>query len=149
LRQALNWLRDEAALPYERELSLLLKDPWAARDDYIEVILDPRQKDRLFADHALRSLTAAEEERSIKLLELQRNCLMMFTSCGWFFNDISGIETIQILSYARKVIELGEELFHSNWEQPFLQILSKAKSNFPEEGTGAQIYRKHVRPSRE
>lgn len=144
LREALNWLRDQAAEPFERELGLLLKEPWAARNDYIEVILDPSQEDRFFADHARRSLSAAEKERSIQLLELQRNALTMFTSCGWFFNDVSGIETVQILKYAKRVIELGEGLFQADWERRFLQYLSRAKSNIPEEGNASDIYSKHV-----
>jgi alpha-amylase/alpha-mannosidase (GH57 family) len=144
LRGALNWLRDQAAAPFEAELGLLLKEPWTARDDYIEVILDPSQEDRFYADHSIRSLSVQEKERARQLLELQRNALMMFTSCAWFFNDLSGIETIQVLRYAKRLIELGEELFQCDWEKQFLLHLSKAKSNIPEEGSGADIYRKHV-----
>jgi len=146
LREALNWLRDEAAVSYERELGLLFKEPWRARDYYIDVVLDPSIRNQFIAKHSLRPLSASEAERAIGLLELQRNALMMFTSCGWFFNDLSGIETIQILKYARKVVESGDVLFSSNWEKQFLQRLSKARSNLPEEGDGADIYRKYVQP---
>jgi alpha-amylase/alpha-mannosidase (GH57 family) len=147
LREALNWLRDQAAPPFESELGLLLQDPWAARNDYIEVILEPSQKNRFFANHAIKPLSALEMERAQQLLELQRNALMMFTSCAWFFNDLSGIETIQVLKYARRVIEIGEELFQQDWETEFLRHLSKAKSNTVEEGSGSDIYQKHVSSS--
>jgi alpha-amylase/alpha-mannosidase (GH57 family) len=147
LREALNWLRDQAAPAFESEAGLLLKDPWEARNGYIEVILNPSHKERFFEEQSFRSLSVKEKERANQLLELQRNALMMFTSCGWFFNDLSGIETIQILKYARRVIELGKELFQLNWEQRFLQHLSKASSNIPEEGNGEDIYRKYSRPS--
>jgi len=145
LRDALNWLRDQAAVSYEREMGRLVRDPWAARDHYVEVILDPDQWSRFLSDHATGPLAGSDSERVRVLLELQRNALMMFTSCGWFFNDISGIETVQILRYARRVIELGDELFQAEWEPYFLKLLSKAESNIPEEGTGTDVYKKHVR----
>jgi alpha-amylase/alpha-mannosidase (GH57 family) len=145
LREALNWLRDQAAPPFETELGLLLKDPWAARNSYIDVVLDPSKRGRFFEEHSTRSLSPEEQERSIELLELQRNALMMFTSCAWFFNDVSGIETIQILRYARRVVEMGEKLFALKWEESFLRQLSRAESNKPSEGNGAEVYRKYVR----
>ena len=148
LREALDWLRDQAAHPFETELGLLLKDPWSARNSYVDVVLDPSQQDRFFGEHSVRPLSLPERERSIQLLELQRNALMMFTSCAWFFNDVSGIETIQILKYARRVMEMGKELFAVEWEESFLKQLSRAESNKPSEGNGADIYRKYVRSVR-
>ena len=76
----------------------------------------------------------------LKLLELQRHSMLMYTSCGWFFNDISGIETEQILLYAGKAIQLAEELSGTALEAPFLKLLELAKSNIPEKGNGALIY---------
>jgi hypothetical protein len=71
---------------------------------------------------------------------------LMYTSCGWFFNDISGIETIQILKYAARAIDLMEQLNLPSVRDHFLDILEKAKSNRPEMGTGADIYRRFVEP---
>jgi hypothetical protein len=81
------------------------------------------------------------------LLEMQRNALLMFTSCGWFFYDVSGIETIQVMKYAARVIELSDQLGLPSHRQPFLQILREAKSNITEKGTGADIYLRDAEPS--
>ena len=80
------------------------------------------------------------------LLEMQRNALLMFTSCGWFFFDVSGIETIQVLKYAARVIELSDQLGLRSHRKQFLELLNEAKSNVPEEGTGADIYLRHAEP---
>ncbi|MDX1567822.1 MAG: DUF3536 domain-containing protein, partial [Longimicrobiales bacterium] len=142
LRQALDFLRDEMVPRYEEAAGDLLKDPWEARNDYVDVLLDrsPETLEAFLSEHAARELRPTEEIRARKLLELQRNAMLMFTSCGWFFADLAGIETVQVLHYAGRVIQLGEELFDDSLEEPFLQILEEAHSNVPDRGTGRQIY---------
>jgi len=132
LREALNFLRDDAAAKFEHAGSELFPDPWAARNDYINVILDP--------DHA-RTLTP----RMLDLLEMQRSALLMFTSCGWFFSDLAGIETIQVLRYAARVIELMNQLNLDPPQQEFLELLAEAKSNVPEKGTGSDLLIRIIR----
>ena len=145
LRQALDWLRDELAPRWEREAKIFFTDPWATRDAYIDVILD-RSPERL--DALLGPETPdADRVRALKLLELQRHAMLMYTSCGWFFNDLSGIETVQILRYAGRVVQLVEELFGTPVEPEFLRRLSQAKSNLPAAGTGRDLYQTLVRPS--
>ena len=142
LRESLNTLRDSLASIFEREAGELLKDPWKARDDYIE-IFDSRDRERVsdfFARHSKRELTEEEVSRALSLLESQRNALLMFTSCGWFFDDISGIETVQILLYARRAIELAGTEHQKELEEKFVNILKDAKSNIPSAGSGADIY---------
>ncbi len=150
LREALDWLRDHLERPYIVEAAALLKDPWLARNDYIDVILD-RSRDsveRFLAEHRTRELSRGEQVRVLKLMELQRHAMLMYTSCGWFFDDISGIETIQILQYAGRAIQLGEELFGENAvEAHFLNILEKAASNVPEFENGRRVYEKSVKPA--
>jgi hypothetical protein len=73
----------------------------------------------------------------------------MYTSCGWFFSDISGIEPIQILKYAARAISLLDELGLPSRRQQFLKTLAEAKSNRPELGNAADIYRRVVEPLRE
>jgi alpha-amylase/alpha-mannosidase (GH57 family) len=149
LRDALDWLRDTLAPLYEREAASLLADPWAARDDYIDVILD-RSPDSLagfFTRHALCPLDEAERIRALELLELQRHAMLMYTSCGWFFNDLSGIETIQVLQYAGRAIQLAQELFHNSVEPEFLQRIALARSNRPEMGDGRTLFETTVRPA--
>jgi hypothetical protein len=92
-------------------------------------------------------LTREEENRSLLFLELQRNALLMYTSCGWFFNDISGIEPVQILKYASRVIDLMDQLGLPSQRARFLGILAEAKSNRPEMGNGAEIYQRLVEPA--
>ncbi|WXJ82615.1 hypothetical protein MHLNE_19860 [Moorella humiferrea] len=149
LRDALNWLRNTLAPKFEEKGRQFLKDPWAARNDYITVILDrsPENVDRFFAKHALRPLDQKDKVTVLKLLELQRHAMLMFTSCGWFFDEISGIETVQVIKYAGRVIQLAEELFGFSPEGQFLERLAQAKSNIPEHRDGAHIYEKFVKPA--
>ena len=150
LRAAFDWLRDTLALEYEAEAGRLLRDPWAARDGYIDVVLDRSREnvDRFLTKHASRPLDDAEVVRALKLLELQRHAMLMYTSCGWFFDDVSGIETVQVVEYADRVLQLGEELFGEDISAGFLSRLSRARSNDPAHGNGRTIYEKWVRPSR-
>jgi alpha-amylase/alpha-mannosidase (GH57 family) len=149
LRDALDWLRDRLEGPFENEAAGLLKEPWAARNDYIDVILDRSREsvDRFLASHETHPLNRDERIRILKLMELQRHALLMYTSCGWFFDDISNIEAIQILQYAGRAIQLGEDLFGKDLESSFLEILQKAPSNAPDLGNGRNIYRKFVKPA--
>lgn len=140
LRAALNFLRDDAAAKFESAGSDLLRDPWAARDDYVEVILDSRARESFLTRHARRSLNDAEQTRVWKLLEMQRSALLMFTSCGWFFSDLAGIETMQVMRYAARVIDLQNELGFEPPRSEFLEMVGEAKSNNPEKGTGADIF---------
>lgn len=145
LRQALDFLRDENLAPFEATRGKLFLDPWQARDDSIALILDPNHvREQFLCDHAGRWLSLEELWHALAHLELQRMLLLMYTSCGWFFNDISGIETIQILKYAGRAIDLMAQLGLPPVREPFLALLSEAKSNRPEMGNGADIYRRFV-----
>jgi alpha-amylase/alpha-mannosidase (GH57 family) len=124
----------------------LFKDPWDARNAYIDVLLHRVSPVDFLAQHA-RQQSPADEVLAFTLLEMQRNALLMFTSCGWFFNDISGIETIQVLRYAARVIELSDQLGLPSQRKAFLDMLAEARSNVAEKGTGADIYVLHAEPS--
>ena len=150
LRAALDWLRDEVAPCYEKTAARYLKDPWAARNDYIDVILDrsPESRERFAARHFRRkNLQRADRVTAWKLLELQRHAMLMYTSCGWFFDELSGLETVQVIQYAGRVVQLAQELFNNAVEQHFLEKLAQAKSNIPEHADGAAIYNKFVKPA--
>ena len=149
LRAALDWLRDEVAPHYERAAARYLKDPWAARNDYIDIILDrsPESMDRFGVRHFRRkTLQRAERVHLRKLLELQRHAMLMYTSCGWFFDELSGIETVQVIQYAGRVVQLAHE-FDDCIERRFVEKLALAKSNLPEHRDGARIYEKFVKPA--
>lgn len=148
LREALNFLRDEAATAFEATRGELFIDPWAARDDSIKLILDQFASREMFLrQHASFHLNPEQERKALAFLEMQRHALLMFTSCGWFFNDIGGLEPIQILKYACRVIELMQDLGLPSPRQQFLEILAAAQSNKPELGNGADIYRRFVEPA--
>jgi alpha-amylase/alpha-mannosidase (GH57 family) len=149
LREALDWLRDAVAPCFEEHGNRFLKDPWEARNDYIDVILDRSEQTRakFLRKHARRELNQTEQVRVWKLLEMQRHAMLMFTSCGWFFDELSGIETVQVIQYAGRVVQIGLELFGGHLEERFLERLAKAKSNLPEHRDGAEIYAKFVKPA--
>jgi alpha-amylase/alpha-mannosidase (GH57 family) len=152
LRQALDELREALAPQFEAKARDLFEDPWAARDDYIAVILDrsPANRDAFLSRHAARALTPAEQIAAVQLMELQRHALLMYTSCGWFFDDIAGIEARQVLQYAGRAIDLGEQLFGA-WpglEGRFLERLAEAKSNDIERRDGRKVYEDFVQPAR-
>ncbi|MEE9304748.1 MAG: DUF3536 domain-containing protein [bacterium] len=149
LREGLDWLRDTLAPLYEENAGTLLTDPWKARDDYIDIILDrsPETHERFLADHARRPLTEPETVEVLKLLELQRHAMLMYTSCGWFFSDLSGIETVQVLQYAGRAVQLARELGGDALEPRFLERLEQARSNVPRHGDGRHIYERFVRPA--
>ena len=149
LRDALDGLRDSLALPFEDRGRELLKDPWAARNDYLSVINDrsTENAERFFDHHAARPLNDADKTTVLKLLELQRHAMLMYTSCGWFFDELSGIETVQVIQFAARAVQLAQELFGDSLEAQFVERLALAKSNLPEHGDGRQVYEKFVRPA--
>ena len=148
LREALDWLRDELGRVYETHAAPLLRDPWAARNAYIGIILDrgAGSVDAFFVEHGADALTAGDRPRALWLLEMQRHALLMFTSCGWFFDELSGIETVQVIKYAARAIQIAER-FGAKLEDEFIGRLAAAKSNLRRWGDGAQVYRRVVRPS--
>ena len=151
LRQALDELRDALVPLAEQVGNKLFKDVWLARDGYIQVVLDRSQEtvDEFFRIHSNGKLTVAERVRALQLMELERHTQLMYTSCGWFFDDISGIETVQIIAYAARVLQLAKEVFPgaaaaAQLEPAFLARLAKARSNVETAADGAHIYKEHV-----
>ena len=148
LRIALNNLRDKIADLFEK--SDVFIDAWEARNEYIDVILDRSDEntDKFLRRHLSGKFDKSEKIRALQLLEMERNSLLMFTSCGWFFDEISRIEPVQILRYAARAIELAKELFDVDLEPPFLKMLAEAPSNVPELQDGAKIYELRAKQGR-
>ena len=143
LRDALDLLRDVGIEVFERRGADVLADPWAARDDYIDVVLGTTSIDDFAERHVTGDLVEA-----LTLLEQQRHALLMYTSCAWFFWDLAGIETVQCLRYAARALDLLAELDEKPPTHELLEILSRAESNQPGEGTGRDVWERHVLPSR-
>jgi len=146
LRAALNALRDAAAGVYAAEAAKFFQSPWNARNAYALLLTDGSEaaENRFFMEQAGRELTRAEKKRALQLLEMQKNAMYMFTSCGWFFSDISRIETMQNLRYAARVTETLADLGFENADRAFLALLEMAQSNYPEAGNGRKIYERLV-----
>jgi alpha-amylase/alpha-mannosidase (GH57 family) len=149
LRQALDELRDALVPLTEQENGNLFHDVWAARDAYIQVVLDRGAEpvDHFFAAHQAHSLSEAERVRALELMEMQRHAQLMYASDGWFFDDISGVESVQIIAYAARVLQLAGQVFGEQaapLEPAFLAQLAEARSNVAAKGDGAQIYKECV-----
>src|SRR5690606_17422938 len=121
----------------------VLADPWAARDAYVAVMLGSASIDDFVAAHVVGDVVTA-----LTLLEAQRHALLMYTSCGWFFNDVAGLVTVQVLRYAARCLDLLAEAGGDPPVDAFLAVLAEARSNDPSEGTGGDIWRRHVVPVR-
>ncbi|BAY52729.1 hypothetical protein NIES2134_121960 [Thermostichus vulcanus NIES-2134] len=147
LRDALNWLRDELIDIYETLGSDLFQEVWAARDAYIAVIGDrsPETLHRFLAHHQRHPLSQREQIDALRLLEMQHHALLMFTSCGWFFDELSRPEGVQILRYAARAIELAGDVAGVQLEPEFIERLAAAPSNVPQFGDGARVYHQLVK----
>lgn len=147
LRDALDWLRDRVMVLFEEEGSKFLGDPWLARNEYINVILNRNDKvvKKFFKDHVLDD---ANPTKVFRLLEMQRHAMLMYTSCGWFFDEVSGIETAQVLQYACRVIQLANQNGDLDLEREFSHRLERAPSNVQSLENAANVYRKYVLPSK-
>ena len=149
LRQAFDWLRETVAPRYETEARKLFEHPWETRDAYIDVVLN-RSRENVVSfmnGQAKRELSPGEIVSGLKLLELQRYLMLMYTSCGWFFDDLSGIETVQVIQYAGRALQLAGQLFPDDFATPFLDLLAQARSNLPDQGDGRSIYERYVQPA--
>jgi len=148
LRETLDWLRDELIPVYEKEAAQFVKDVWAARNDYIDVLLhrNERTVNDFLRRHTIKTLSEEEKTTLLRLMEMQRHAILMFTSCGWFFDEISGIETNQILQYANRAIYYANQVSNSDLHEAFIQRLENAPSNVYE--NGAASYKKNVAPAR-
>lgn len=150
LRQAFDWLRDTLAPKFEQAGGALFADAWRARDQYIPVILKRSREtvDRFLHEQASRELKDCEQVQALKLMELQRHLMLMYTSCGWFFDELSGLETVQSIQYAGRAVQLAQSLFNdAKIEEEFLNKLALAHSNIPGQGDGRKIYESYVRPA--
>jgi len=146
LREAMNKLNVSLTSQYQKEAGLFFINPVAARNEYIDLILDRSEKrfEWFINNHMVRDLSGAQIVKAFKLLEVQRNALLMYTSCGWFFDEISGIETVQVMMYACRAMHLAFDITGIDCEPSFIRTLSLAESNIPSSGRGADIYRQYV-----
>ena len=148
LRQSFDWVREQLIELYEKELSSYQIDPWELRNKYIRVILNRNEENvaHFLAENISPELSEAEKIKILKLLEMQYHCMLMYTSCGWFFDEVTGIESMQDILYASRALQLASEVSKKNYEEEFMKSLEKIPSNIPEFGTALAAYKKHVQP---
>ncbi|MDO6391668.1 DUF3536 domain-containing protein [Pontibacter sp. BT731] len=149
VREAFDWVRDQLEPLYEQEMRQLGADPWQTRNDYIEVIMNREEAHvrEFMRVHCGRGLNRQEETKFLKLLEMQYHAMLMYTSCGWFFDEVSGIETMQDILYATRALQLAKDLSGEDYETTFVEFLKRAKSNNKEYGDASKAYYKIVQPT--
>jgi alpha-amylase/alpha-mannosidase (GH57 family) len=149
LREALDLLRDSINPEWENRAAALLNDPWAARDDYVDVILNRSKEsvESFLSRHAKSPLSTDDRVTVLRLLELQRHAMLMYTSCGWFFDDLTRIETVQILQYAARAIQLAERCLNRPYESELVERLAHARSHDLQYPTGREVYARLVKPA--
>jgi hypothetical protein len=150
LREALDWLRDKLAVCYEQKMSQYQSDPWQLRNEYISVTNDrsAQSVERFILSSIGRELDEDNKVTFLKLLEMQRNAMLMYTSCGWFFDNITGIETVQVMQYAACAMQLCQEVNKTDLVPEFKNMLQKAPSNDRQFSNGKDVYEAYVEPAR-
>ncbi len=150
LRQSLDWLKQLADLIFEQEMKGRCARPWELRNSYISVLLNRNKEtvDALLESYLQEELEVSDRELVVRLLEMQRNAMLMFTSCAWFFDDIGRIETLQVLQYADRVIQIAEGETGKEILRDFLKMLSKALPNTGDYEDAAELYLEQIRSKR-
>ncbi len=148
LRAAMDWLRDSLEPIYVQDIAVYVKDPWAARNNYIAVVINRSQEnvEKFLTQETARPLSSEDKIKILKLLEMQRQAMLMYTSCGWFFDEVSGIETTQVMQYAARAMQLAREVSGKDLEPEYIKMLEAAPSNIPKLATGAGTYKEHIKP---
>ncbi len=148
LRDSLDGLSSDLARVFEQKAQGVLKDPWMARDDYIEVVLGSDAERAAFLEAWFIGDGDEDRTAALRLLEMQRCAMLMFTSCGWFFNDLAGIETRQVLLYAARALDLADSAGATDIREPFLEKLAEARGNGPEARSGRELLLEESRNAR-
>ncbi len=143
LRRSLDWLKGVLTTDFDESGAALLTDPRNARNAYIEVLLG-RDSDSFLDEHCVPRLAEDERKKALGYLEIQRRSMLMYTSCGWFFNDLEGLETVFVLRHAGRAIDLAREVLGRDFEPEFLSLLEEATSNRGR--TGRDVYYREVTP---
>lgn len=148
LRETFDWIRENLIPLYENELQPYTSDPWGVRNKYIQVILnrDHENVNNFLKENFSENLSDEEKVKLLKLMEMQYHAMLMYTSCGWFFDEVTGIESMQDIFYAKRAIQLAEEVSGNSYEEEFEKYLKKIPSNLAEYGTALTAYEKFVKP---
>lgn len=147
LREAFRFLADKAADVYDDMAPEYFENPGRALERYIHVLLHPKLEAfrRFLQEEGRPGVREGDNLEVLRLMEMMRNAHLIFTSCAWFFDEISGLEAVQNLKYGGRLIQLLQP-FDPRVEEEFLKLLRKAPSNIPDIGDGAECYARFVKP---
>ena len=148
LRASFDWVRENLVTLYEDEMKKFTDNPWEIRDKYIQVILN-RDRENVSAflkEHFGDQLKDEDKVRILKLMEMQYHAMLMYTSCGWFFDEVTGIESMQDVFYAARAVQLAEDISGNEYEPEFEKMLEQIPSNLPEYGNVLTAYNRFVKP---
>jgi len=149
LREAMDWLRDTVSEIYEEQMAHYTEKAWLARDAYVEVVLQRSEQvaQRFLSRQMREKPSKGDTVKVLKLMEMQRHAMAMYASCGWYFDDISGIEAVQIMRHAARVLQLANEVTGRDLESTYVRILEHASSNSPRMVNGSRVYEMSVKPA--
>jgi alpha-amylase/alpha-mannosidase (GH57 family) len=131
LRHALDGLSVRLDDTFERTAAKTLKDPWAARDAYLSLRngwLSTADFWARFGRRRWRPRNELAEVQTMHLLEAQYFGQCMYTSCGFFFEDVDRIEPRNDIAFARRAISLVWQATHQDLQQEFVANLAAAHS---------------------
>lgn len=145
LREALDFVRDTINSGYRIKAGVVFKDFHKARNAYIVVLLNRNAKTISdFIDKHVDKAYKKDEQDVLRMMEMQRNMLLMYTSCGWFFDEVTRIETNQILQYAARALRYAEDTLDLNLWSEFKSLLSRARSNDQEKVNARKNFEKEI-----
>ncbi len=149
LRKTFDWVRDTLAPVYEAEMGHFASEPWEIRNRYIEVVFNRSEQNvaEFFRVNFKKNLNEQEKITILKLLEMQYHAMLMYTSCGWFFDEVTGLESMQDILYAARALQLASEITGTEYEPDFMEHLAMAESNGPEFKNAAEAYESLVKPT--
>lgn len=97
--------------------------------------------DAFFVQHAARPLDATERTRLSVALAMHKQRQLMFTSCAWFFDEPSDLETVQVLLHAGFALELGEQLgLAATVREQFLSALDACRCAVGDVETARELF---------
>jgi hypothetical protein len=138
LRLSFDWLRDQLSQIYAKEGPGILNDPISVRDHLPSTKIDGKEDVKRYLLGKVRPGQSAQ--RGAELVEMMGCSSLMYASCAWFWEDMSRTETVQMLKFARRAVELAADPASGILQAEFRGLLAKARPNDPRFKDGAELY---------
>lgn len=149
LRESFDRIREKLIPVYEERMENFTDNPRQVRNNYIIVLLNRSSTNinKFISENTNKELFHEEKVEFLKLLEMQYHAVIMYTSCGWFFDEVTGLESMQDILYAARAIQLAREITGDDWEDEIISQLEKARSNIPKMKNAGEAYKNYVKPA--